>query len=438
MSRRRPIALGALLAVAAAGYALAATGTARPDAYLPGVACAPPFRLVAVSGRVPPSVTVAYLVLGNGASLQTPTSHATYRFLLPAASVAAAGPVRLEYLDPAGHRHEKTVPHDASLAQCASRARQPPTSAGLSTPPNLSLHPPPPAARNGNLFATTRRPGENANTWALNLVNEATIHVQDTDPACSLNRLVPPLQPITLSQGAPDPQLLGLLGVLRRPPSSQELALGTKLPTMPTGALGVLTLFQRFSRIVHGPDGLVATITVGRGQVSLPASALPACQQKINRYLELLLRGEQPDVRFYAHEYRRYFKIGPLNLGVHPWLSFSFGTTAQAGGTGGPLDPRAFATHGTWGTAFLRQSPPGTSLVAGLVPDGVASVTLELPTHTARGRTSYPHPYAATTPVRDNVFFLAAVPRDPAVAAQRSAMTWRGPSGRIVRMIRNP
>jgi hypothetical protein len=326
----------------------------------------------------------------------------------------------------------------ALAAACAGCGTTTTTGAGGSGPPSQGVRSV--DTVHFNTARVKRRPGESAGAWAVDLVTEATEHVRASDPACALGRFIPAPQPVTLSQGSPSAAILDLLAVLRRPATAQELALVK--PGMQPGLPGIVTIFGRYTRIVHGPDGLVASITVGVGRESIPASDLPHCQREVDRYLGHLLHGQPRDVQFYAHQLRRTYRLGPLTAGVHPWLGFAAGRTVPAE-PGGPFDPRSFRTTGTWEAGLLSPtSSPRSSLVAGLVPDGVASVTLELPPHVSHGRTvfheRYPHPYTATATVVENVIFFPDVPRDPAVAAQSSTMIWRGPSGRVLRVIRQP
>jgi hypothetical protein len=434
--------------IAATGYALASTGPA-PLVGAPRIGCADPTgRLVSVTGRLPRGVSVAYLVSADGSSLEgTVTSSGAYRFVLPKPAAGSPGPVRLEYFDAGARRHEEALPA-GSPPGCPERRAgtnvvvRASGRASAVVPGHTPAPGHPSAATTGPgtpvmsapAAITTRRPGESAGAWAEALDNEATVHVEDAVAGCGTARLVPPPQPTKVTSGSPSSALLGLLGVLRRAPTPAELALKVGSHGL-LGPPGSVTVFPRYTRIVHGPDGLVATLVVGRGTVSLPASFLPACQQKINEYLDTLLRGEPHDVGFDAHEYRRDFNIGRLNLGVHAWLSFGVGSSAESGGTGGPVHLEVLRHDGISLAGMTVPGHSGTSLVAGLVPDGVATVTLELPRHISHGSAHalYPHRYVATSRVTDNVFFLPSVPRVPAVAAQGSVVIWRAGDGRTLR-----
>jgi hypothetical protein len=88
------------------------------------------------------------------------------------------------------------------------------------------------------------------------------------------------------------------------------------------------------------------------------------------------------------------------------------------------------------GSGQFSSLKPYSSVVYGLVPDGAASVTLELPAHVSRGyHERYPVPYAAMAQVSANMFIFPQVPRDAAVAVQRSTIVWRDAKGHIVRVV---
>jgi hypothetical protein len=443
---------GIVAGIAATGYALASNNPA--PGWTPRVVCAAAGTgLLTITGRLPGGVSTAYIVSPDGASLQRPVRGGGYTFLVPAPAAGSVGPTRLEYLDPAGHRHEEALSSEA-LARC--RARSPlAAAAGLPAPG--------PAGGSAPVTAAHRAPGESAGAWAETLVNEASTRVEDNVAACNLNRLSPQPVPARLSPGSPSPVLLEALGVLRRGPTPEELALAPG--GAPLGSPSVLEIFRGYTRIVHGPDGLVATITVGQGQVSVPALDLPPCQRIINRFLDVLLSFEPPDVKFYAREFRQDFKLGPLNLGSHPWLLYDVGRAAEIG-SGGPFDPQEFARNGLIVSGSPAQLPnpvpigppvgatpsPPTTLVAGLVPDGVASVTVDLPaaagyppripTPAGSGiplpaRATLGKPYTATAHVTENVFFLPGVPGNTGGVAHPATIVWRDRNGHVVRVIRD-
>jgi hypothetical protein len=240
-----------------------------------------------------------------------------------------------------------------------------------------------------------------------------------------------PTPHLRFSEASPSPAILNVLGVLRRRPTTEELAPVTRrrLGGWGGGPPGVLTVFRRYVRIVHGPAGMTSTIVTGLGQLSLPKSALYPCMRAVTRELLRLLRGQPRDVQRDALRIQRSYKLGPQTLGVHPWLNYIGG-----GGTGGPFDLRGFRTGGIM--------IEGGGNANGLVPDGVATVTLNL-----AGQTHHPlpwsravnyyrrHPYTSTATVIENAFFFPNLPADPSSAA-RQTITWRNSRGHILRVTR--
>jgi hypothetical protein len=381
-----------------------------------------------VSGRVPAGVGATYLEYAGGASIQANVNHRAYRFLIPGVNAGAGLPERLGYVDATSHRH----------AQQLSRGSYP-TCARASRP--LLLDTP----------ATTRGP-QSPLEKASALVNEAGLLAQRTSPACG-NQSVPPPK-LTLSDGSPSEGMLGVLGVLRRPPTRQELQLATrsKLAGLVDGPPGVLTIFRRYVRIIQEPGGVTATIAVGVGEESLPKSALYPCVHAAARELVHLLPGHPRAIQRLALKLQRGYKLGPQTHGFHTWLNY-----AGAGGTGGPFDIQHFRKNGlTIEGGGLGPPPPGSNpgapaaapkptfswSVNGLVPDGVAAVTLELTGRVGHRLPFGPpvnyyrlHPYTRTLRVLENTFFFANLPADPASAAKQTAI-WRGANGRVLRIIR--
>ena len=136
MSFRRGHAVAvaiALVALGAAGYALAATdSTSQP--YAPQIGCGGAGgAMLAIHGRVPPGVTEAYLSYPSGASVDANVSRQTYEFLVPARGGAEGLPVRLEYVDAAGRRDESNLV-SASFPDCSRRVAHRAISAGPPRP----------------------------------------------------------------------------------------------------------------------------------------------------------------------------------------------------------------------------------------------------------------------------------------------------------------
>lgn len=103
-------------------------------------------------------------------------------------------------------------------------------------------------------------------------------------------------------------------------------------------------------------------------------------------------------------------------------------------GTGGPLPP---GVGGRKGKRVYRPPHPNATL-AGLVPDGVATLTLDLPRRIRSyghfGPTVvYPSAYTTTASVRSNMVFFSRIPRD--AVDVRGRIIWRNSRGRVLRVI---
>lgn len=104
------------------------------------------------------------------------------------------------------------------------------------------------------------------------------------------------------------------------------------------------------------------------------------------------------------------------------------------GGGGGGSDVEYFKAHGN----FISSGGSGDSTLHGLVPDGVAQITLEYPKRVSRGPrfkpTVYPSAFRRTVRVQQNVISLR-VPRG-AGDAFPSRIVWRDSAREVVRIVR--
>jgi hypothetical protein len=385
-----------------------------------------------VSGRVPAGVGAAYLAYASGASIQANVNHRAYRFLIPGSSAGAGLPERLKYVDHTGHRRTQQLSR-ASYPACAQVSRP------------LLLNTP-----------AAARPPQTPLDKAIDLVNEARSLAQRTSPACGDQSI--PTPKLTLSEGSPGEAMLSVLGVLRRPPTRRELQLAarSRLAGLVDGPPAVLTVYRRYARIINEPGGITATIVVGVGEESLPKSALYPCLDAATRELTRLLPGHPRAVQRLALKLQHGYKLGPQTHGFHPWLNYE-----GAGGTGGPFDVKNFSKNGLMIEGGGLEPPPRFDpsapaklsklkyhwSVNGLVPDGVATVTLELAgrsTHLgalggpgSAGTQGFAQPYRATVPVIENTFSITNLPADANSAAHQTVI-WRAANGRVLRVIRTP
>lgn len=408
--RHARVLLLALPALAAAALLLAATGEGN-DLAGPRVACGGPSRTAyEISGRVPAYVRDVYVSYSDGASVEGIAVHGTYRILIPPRGPAGT-PNELLYITDGAQHH---VPlHANRFPNC-------PTTRAVVAGPRA-------------IDSTSRAPIAGTPTQrALALVNQATIHAQRTAPECrSHGRSYLPRP--TYSDEVPGRDMLNLLGVLRRAPTREELT-----ATAPTPLTSVWTIYRRYRRIIHIPDAPPIGIAVGVGHQWVPPQERPPCRRKGDQALGRLLHGQPHDVRRIAWRFRGSFRLGPQTRGKHPWLEFT-----GIGATGGMFDAESFRTHGLVivgggvGAFMPRVDPraPGARarvrklrprwFVSGLVPDGVAAITIERADGSAilgRGK------------VIENAF---AIRLDSVhVPPPKLVVIWRDATGRVIRTVR--
>jgi len=422
---RSIIVLAAAAVIGATGYAFASGGGGN-DPYAPRIACSGGGLLTA-RGTAPTSAQMAYLVYRDGTSVRTVVAHRRYTFVLLAQSPAGT-PSMLRFVDGSSRTRDSRLAGSAFTACLAHAAAVLPVTV---------------AARG----ATGKPP--TTEDEAVILVNQARTIAFRTSKQCG-NTLIPTPR-LTFSNAAPSRAILAVLGVLRLPQTSEELAYiehygrGT-----PPDDMAVLTIYRRYARVIHEPGGHTARLIVGVGEQSLPKSALYPCVNAATRILRRLLPGHSKAVQREALRIQLGYKLGPQTHGFHPWLDYQGG-----GGTGGPFDVRRFKTSGIMIEGGSAQPPtPGYNIppgsptrsnfewdLNGLVPDGVATVTLKL---TGQGHytqifgkpSNYYrlHPTTITARVTENAFFLTNMPADPASAA-RQTVIWRNATGHALRQI---
>lgn len=288
---------------------------------------------------------------------------------------------------------------------------------------------------------------------AVRILNRADRQVQRSDKACRFDGPSSPGPPM-ISDATPTPQLLGVLGVLRRPPTQSELNSAS------TGVTGPFftVIYRRYVRIVAAPGRLQARVSVGLSELFRPPLLFdPRCRHEVDRAIASLLRHQPRAIRDEVRRIRpRPPKLAPPSGPQESLSVFLDDPGHGAGGGGGPFDLHSFRTHGDFGSQGSGGPlPPGVgglhgrhtirphkphSLLYGLVPDGVASVTLTLPKRIARGPYApdalYPTSYKATARAHDNFVFFTHVPRDAPDALGRTV--WRNAHGKVIRVVKKP
>ncbi len=264
---------------------------------------------------------------------------------------------------------------------------------------------------------------------AIRLYNEASRQTSRR-PDCKPK----PPPPTTISHGSPSALLLSTLGILRRPATPED-----SLPPRGLELPFVQDVFVDYVRVAHAADGREYYIVPAGNARALPVESR-ACLAAFHRHLLRLLRGKPARVRrrvlhFYAERARNDRRLagrGPVE-GV---FMFARGPHGLGGGGGG-VDAAYLETHGMFGSSGTRGR---SSVVSGLVPDGVATVTSTFQRAYSRGPAHRHRVYRSvirrTDPVRDNaVSFIVRRSVEDAFARR---VVWRASDGSVVRVVSEP
>jgi hypothetical protein len=265
---------------------------------------------------------------------------------------------------------------------------------------------------------------------AVDLINRASRDAQRTS-ACPQSHRPPDS---TVNHEAPSDELLGMLGVLRRPATPEDQPPDDQFRFLPGSDIDI-----DYVRVAHAADGHDYWIVPARD--TLRFDPMPqACLHEIHKRLRQLSHGKPERVRRRAlHFYnsmvkndRRLATRGPRE-GVFVFDKPKDGMSGGGGGGGGGL--RYLREHGQFGSSGINNR---SAHVAGLIPDGVATVTSTFGTTYSRGPDRkprvYPAPITRTDPVKDNmVSFTVARSAEDAFA---NKMVWRDATGKLVKVVK--
>jgi hypothetical protein len=265
---------------------------------------------------------------------------------------------------------------------------------------------------------------------AADLLNEAVRHVQTSVPGCAFRFRPTAPEP---THDAPSQALLDVLAPLRRAAEPGDAATG--VPLLGVGG----ETYVDYTRTVTAADGRRLTIVIGR---STPAPFRPSkrCLDLEHAYLVKLVRHKPRKVRSLALGHFGFMRHGQEQNAKLPTAPQDAIYLFHEGGGGGGAGVADFVQRGVFGSSGGGPGSRAGSQLDGLLPNGVASVTLEYPRVRSRGRwfkpTVYPSAYTATVPVQDNVL-SAHVPR-PAEDAFPHRMVWRDAAGQVVHTFTDP
>jgi hypothetical protein len=242
--------------------------------------------------------------------------------------------------------------------------------------------------------------------------------------------------PATTTGTAPA-SLLGTLGVLRRP--SRPGGIRDVSSRLSTPGQSLYTRYVRFARAVDGFDFYVS---VGTGLAPTPVNigrCIAAQTASFDRELPHIPRAFRADAMQIFNgglstERLNWTRKPPVGVSLNAISMYAPG----AGFGGGDLAAAEIeegAALGVGGAA--TGSGLDTSLVDGVVPDGVATVTLHYDAGPLGGYSHKHAPAANITTKSVNNVIVAIVPR-PTGNALPSTITWRAATGKVIKTSREP
>jgi hypothetical protein len=263
---------------------------------------------------------------------------------------------------------------------------------------------------------------------AIDLINAASRHVQATVKGCKLR--FPPSRSVP-THDAPTPPVLDAIAALRRPATPSELADGKQ-----RRGFGGET-YVDYVRHVTTANGRRLTIVIGRSVrdlLSLPSR----CYDAEHRYLVEHLAGQPHKLRSVTLEEFSHIRQGQqANNHQQSDTPVDGIYLFDKGGGGGGADIASFHQRGVFGSSGGANSG---SRLDGLVPDGVATITLQFPKTISRGKyykpTIFAHAFTKTIAVHDNVISVW-IPRD-APDAFPHHMFWRDAAGAVINDFTDP
>ncbi len=274
-----------------------------------------------------------------------------------------------------------------------------------------------PSGRTAHATQTSLRPTATG-ARASALVNRAVASTVRADPACHAENRGP-----TFVHGRPGQPLLANLGVLRRP----AIVSPTRATLMAGGFSAGSRVFVDFIRLARIEDGR-AYYLVPEGN-AFGVSRIPArCDAEMRNRLERIAAGSPPAVRRAALVEQPAWYGDIMRRVDQPGLCFAVVTTRHVeppnGVSMGCSSVWDYISPGLSGAIGLGD-PAGGQILAEVVPDPVASVTL---VYRARGADP---PRRLTSRAVNNVVVFT-IPHRTAHPAAPNEVIRRGASGRTL------
>lgn len=246
-------------------------------------------------------------------------------------------------------------------------------------------------------------------------LREATTAAHRT-PACGHLQARRP----AISNGSPNPALLSTLGVLRRPETRQD--------SLPRGLAGQIETSQgpidrsvyihhvRLARVAHGISYYLVPVVALSGR----RAALENCYHAIRMAVQAELPRIPARLRAPILAYEAWGQTVVRRIGQEEDTDGVCLVFSAAGGRGG-LCAASASDIKRWGMI----APFG--LLSGVVPDGVATVTVDYSAMTGKPAQT------ASSRVVGNIFVTTL--RQSGGRQWRLSMTWRSSDGRIVKHV---
>ena len=244
-----------------------------------------------------------------------------------------------------------------------------------------------------------------------------------------------------VSYGAPSAAMLSTLPILRRPATSAD-RLPANLYMHADGRLKLLLgqggdVYIRYVRRVSVAEGRTFyLVPVGKvGQPPLSSAAAGRCYRLEVAALQAELPSVAPSNRAPTRRYGdAEFALGRYNLessSVHEGAELISENVNGGGGGGGVQSLESIRQGGQLGGGG-GGTPPNPIVMDGIVPTGVASVTLQFPA--TRYRTRRLPPLNATGNVVNNVFVIP-IPTLFERGAWPTTAIWRSSSGETIKTV---
>ena len=240
------------------------------------------------------------------------------------------------------------------------------------------------------------------------------------NPGCGHVR---PRRDLSISYGAPDSEMLSTLGVLRQPATSVDGFRPFRHSPVLNVAHGIFVRYVRLARTYRGAEYFI-----------IPAADIGSMDRQCVATERLALRKALPDVPValrsaVEQQFNAIVAQDSPQQGVFLILKFRNGQ-----GSSSPAGIQEIRTQGgefgLGGYGNVGHLPDRNLTLTGIVPDGVASVTVTIPR--ADGRQLV----LTTRPVENVVVAPVRLPERWSRGGP-ATMVWKAPDGHVIRVVRN-